>query len=220
MNENTTLFDVSKVTDKCVRETLEACVEALAERGYNPINQIVGYIISGDLGYISSYKEARNRIAKIDYFSRRTIKKLFKMRYLGIDLGSKTVGLAISDTTLTIASSLKTIFFKDEDYLSTIDEIKNIIKEYDIQKIILGLPKNMNNTLGERAEITTKYKRILEENTNIPVIFFDERLTSVISNSILIEADISRKKRKKKVDSIAAQIILQDYLNKEKNEHE
>lgn len=142
------------------------------------------------------------------------------MRYLGIDLGSKTVGLAISDTTLTIASSLKTILFKDEDYLSTIDEIKNIIKEYDIQKIILGLPKNMNNTLGERAEITTKYKRILEENTNIPVIFFDERLTSVISNSILIEADISRKKRKKKVDSIAAQIILQDYLNKEKNEHE
>ena len=142
------------------------------------------------------------------------------MRYLGIDLGSKTVGLAISDTTLTIASSLKTIFFTDEDYLSTIDEIKNIIKEYDIQKIILGLPKNMNNTLGERAEITTKYKRILEENTNIPVIFFDERLTSIISNSILIEADISRKKRKKKVDSIAAQIILQDYLNKEKNEHE
>ena len=78
----------------------------------------------------------------------------------------------------------------------------------------------MNNTVVERAEITTKYKRILEENTNIPVIFFDERLTSVISNSILIEADISRKKRKKKVDSIAAQIILQDYLNKEKNEHE
>ena len=108
------------------------------------------------------------------------------MRYLGIDLGSKTVGLAISDTTLTIASSLKTIFFKDEDYLSTIDEIKNIIKEYDIQKIILGLPKNMNNTLGERAEITTKYKRILEENTNIPVIFFvssDSKVNS-ISNSI------------------------------------
>ena len=66
MNENTTLFDVYKVIDKCVREKLEACVEELAERGYNPINQIVGYIISGDLGYISSYKEARNRIAKID----------------------------------------------------------------------------------------------------------------------------------------------------------
>ena len=142
------------------------------------------------------------------------------MRYLGIDLGSKTVGLAMSDTTLTIASSFKTIFFDNEDYLSTIDEIKNIIKEYDIQKIILGLPKNMNNTIGERDEITIKYQKILEDNVNIPVILFDERLTSVISNSILIEADISRKKRKKKVDSIAAQIILQDYLNKEKNENE
>ena len=139
------------------------------------------------------------------------------MRYLGIDLGSKTVGLAISDTTLTIASSLKTIFFKDEDYNSTINEIKDIIKEYNITKIILGLPKNMNNTLGERAEITLKYKELLEKSTDLPVIMFDERLTSVISNSILIEADISRKKRKKKVDSIAAQIILQDYLNKEKN---
>ena len=139
------------------------------------------------------------------------------MRYLGIDLGSKTVGLAMSDTTLTIASTYKTIIFKDEDYNSTINEIKDIIKEYNITKIILGLPKNMNNTLGERAEITLKYKELLEKSTGLPVIMFDERLTSVISNSILIEADMSRKKRKKKVDSIAAQIILQDYLNKEKN---
>lgn len=139
------------------------------------------------------------------------------MRYLGIDLGSKTIGLAMSDTTLTIASTYKTIFFKNEDYNSTIEEIMNIIKEYNITKIILGLPKNMNNTLGERAETTLKYKELLEKNTDIPIIMFDERLTSVISNNILIEADMSRKKRKKKVDSIAAQIILQDYLNKEKN---
>ena len=142
------------------------------------------------------------------------------MRYLGIDLGSKTVGLAMSDATLTIASSYKTIFFKDEDYSSTISEIIEIVKDYNITKIILGLPKNMNNTLGERALITTKYRELLEEKINIPIILFDERLTSVISNSILIEADISRKKRKKKVDSIAAQIILQDYLNKEKNDNE
>ena len=142
------------------------------------------------------------------------------MRYLGIDLGSKTVGLAMSDATLTIASSYKTIFFNDEDYSSTISEIIEIVKDYNITKIILGLPKNMNNTLGERALITTKYKELLEEKINIPIILFDERLTSVISNSILIEADISRKKRKKKVYSIAAQIILQDYLNKEKNDNE
>ena len=109
------------------------------------------------------------------------------------------------------------------------EEIRNIFNTYahkekdikafilNITKIILGLPKNMNNTLGERAEITLKYKELLEKSTSLPVIMFDERLTSVISNSILIEADMSRKKRKKKVDSIAAQIILQDYLNKEKN---
>lgn len=139
------------------------------------------------------------------------------MRYLGIDLGSKTVGLAMSDPTNTIASSYKTIFFENEDYKSTIKEIKDIVEEYNIKKIVLGLPKNMNNTLGERAIITTKYKKLLEDNLNIEVDFYDERLTSVISNSLLIEADMSRKKRKKKVDKIAAQIILQDYLNKEKN---
>ena len=142
------------------------------------------------------------------------------MRYLGIDLGSKTIGLAISDPTLTIASSFKTIFFENEDYENTIDDIKLIVKENDIGKIVLGLPKNMNNTLGERALITTNYKKLLEDNIDVPVVMYDERLTSVISNSILIEADMSRKKRKKKVDSIAAQVILQDYLNKEKNNYE
>ena len=142
------------------------------------------------------------------------------MRYLGIDLGSKTVGLAMSDLTGTIASTFKTIFFKNEDYKSTIDEIKQIVNDYDIKKIVIGLPKNMNNTLGERAIITTEYKMMLEESIDVPVVMMDERLTSVISNQVLIEADISRKKRKKKVDSVAAQVILQDYLNKEKYDHE
>ena len=140
------------------------------------------------------------------------------MRYLGIDLGSKTIGLAMSDETLTIASPYKTIFFDNEDYSSTINEIKDIVSEYDIKKIVMGLPKNMNNTIGERALITLEYKKLLEDILDIPVIMMDERMTSVISNSILIEADMSRKKRKKKVDSIAAQIILEDYLNKERNE--
>lgn len=142
------------------------------------------------------------------------------MRYLGIDLGSKTVGLAMSDITGTIASTFKTIFFKDEDYAGTIDEIKKIVDEYDIKKIVIGLPKNMNNTLGERAMITTDYKKMLEDNIDIEVVMFDERLTSVISNQVLIMADVSRKKRKKKVDSIAAQVILQGYLDKEKNRNE
>ena len=136
------------------------------------------------------------------------------MRYLGIDLGSKTVGLAISDTTLTIASSLKTIFFKDEDYLSTIDEIKNIIKEYDIQKIILGLPKNMNNTLGEAVERTLTFKEKLEASVNKTINLVDERLSTVEAERALIGADMSRKNRKEVIDSVAASIILDTYLKR------
>ena len=140
------------------------------------------------------------------------------MRYLGLDLGSKTIGLALSDTTKTIASVYKTIYFKDNDYSSTILEIKKKVVENNVEKVILGFPKNMNNTIGERAQITTNYQKMLESEIGIPVILFDERLTSVISNSLMIEADLSRKKRRKKVDGLAAQIILQDYLNKERNE--
>ena len=136
------------------------------------------------------------------------------MRYLGLDLGSKTLGVALSDTTNTIASSLKTIFFKEDDYNSLIEPIRELVNEYNISKIVLGLPKNMNNTLGPRAEISYSFKRLLEDNLNIEVILEDERLTTVISNNIMIKADMSRKKRKKKVDSIAASLILQSYLDR------
>lgn len=138
------------------------------------------------------------------------------MRYLGLDLGSKTLGIAISDTTKTIASTLKTLYFKDENYESLIEPLREIILDNDIEKIVLGLPKNMDNSLGMRANITLEFKRMLENAFKIEVIMEDERLTSVISNNILIEADMSRKKRKKKVDGIAAQIILQSYLDKMK----
>lgn len=136
------------------------------------------------------------------------------MRYLGLDLGSKTLGVALSDTTNTIASSLKTIFFKEDDYNSLIGPIRELVNEYNISKIVLGLPKNMNNTLGPRAEISYSFKKLLEDNLNIEVILEDERLTTVISNNIMIKADMSRKKRKKKVDSIAASLILQSYLDR------
>ncbi|MCI7241807.1 MAG: Holliday junction resolvase RuvX [Bacilli bacterium] len=136
------------------------------------------------------------------------------MRYLGLDLGSKTLGVALSDTTNTIASSLKTIFFKEDDYNSLIEPIRELVNEYNISKIVLGLPKNMNNTLGPRAEISYSFKKLLEDNLNIEVILEDERLTTVISNNIMIKADMSRKKRKKKVDSIAASLILQSYLDR------
>ncbi len=136
------------------------------------------------------------------------------MRYLGLDLGSKTLGISISDRTNTIASIYKTIFFKEDDYDSLIPEIKNIVKEEDISVIVLGFPKNMNNTIGKRAEITLDFKKKLEDNIDIKVELMDERLTSVISNDVLISANVSRKKRKKKVDGMAALLILQSYIDK------
>lgn len=136
------------------------------------------------------------------------------MRYLGLDLGSKTLGVATSDYTNTIATSLKTIFFEENNYPSLIEPIRELVNEYDITTIVLGLPKNMNNTLGLRAEISLEFKKLLEDNLNINVVLEDERLTTVISNNIMIKADVSRKKRKKKVDSIAASLILQSYLDR------
>ncbi len=136
------------------------------------------------------------------------------MRCLGLDLGSKTLGIAISDRTNLIATVYTTLYFKDEDYQSLILPLKDIILKEDIDTLVLGLPKNMNNTLGERAMITLDFKKLLEDTFKIEVIMEDERLTSVISNNVLIDADISRKKRKQKVDGIAAVIILQGYLDK------
>lgn len=138
------------------------------------------------------------------------------MRYLGLDLGSKTLGIAISDLTETLATTLTTLNFKDENYDNLVLMLETIIKDNSIDKIILGFPKNMDNTIGTRAEITLEFKEKLEKYYNIEVILQDERLTSVISNQVMIMADMSRKKRKKKVDGIAAQLILQSYLDKQK----
>ena len=136
------------------------------------------------------------------------------MRCLGLDLGSKTLGIAISDRTNFIASVYTTIFFKDENYVSLIEPLREIINKEEIGTLILGLPKNMNNSLGTRAMITLEFKEMLEHEFGLPVIMEDERLTSVISNNILISANVSRSKRKKKVDGMAAEIILQSYLDR------
>ena len=138
------------------------------------------------------------------------------MRYLGIDLGTKTAGISISDTTLTIASTLKTIHFKEEDYDSIMDELKELCLEYKVSKVVLGLPKNMNNSLGYRALDTIEFSKKLNEYLNIEVVLQDERLSTVEATNYMISADMSRKKRKQKIDSLAANIILQTYLDKEK----
>ena len=128
------------------------------------------------------------------------------MRILGFDLGTRTLGISISDYTNTIATTYKTIRFNEREYDSIIPEIKNIVHEFNVQKIVLGLPKNMNNSIGDRGLETLEFKKKLEDSLNIEVIMQDERLTTVQATNYMLEADISRKKRKKKVDSLAANI--------------
>lgn len=138
------------------------------------------------------------------------------MRYLGLDLGTKTLGVAVSDKTGLIATSL-TILRHDNNYDFLIEELKKIIKEKGIETIVLGLPKNMNNTIGERGEMVLSFKEKLEESTNLLVILEDERLTTKVAENILITADVSRKKRKKVIDKMAANVILQSYLDRRNN---
>ena len=138
------------------------------------------------------------------------------MRYLGLDLGTRTLGISMSDTTLTIATAYKTIRFNENDYDSLFPELREIIEEFDVNKIVLGLPKNMNNTIGDRALTTLEFGNKLKDIFNIDVVMQDERLTTIEATNYMLEADISRKKRKKKIDSLAANIILQTYLDKEK----
>ena len=138
------------------------------------------------------------------------------MRYLGLDLGSKTLGIAISDLTGVIATSYK-IIRHNEEYNKLVDEILKIVKEEKISAIVLGLPKNMDNTIGYKGEISISFKEKLEKKIQIPIYLQDERLTTKEAESILIKNDTSRKKRKKVIDSLAATIILQSFLDKKGN---
>ena len=133
------------------------------------------------------------------------------MRYIGLDLGTKTLGISLSNGI--IATNYQTIrHHEDYDYL--VDEVNKLVIEKKIDKIVLGFPKNMNNTVGERANITLEFKKKLEETTKLEVIMEDERLTSKVANQVLIDADTSRKKRKERVDGVASVIILQSYLDR------
>lgn len=137
------------------------------------------------------------------------------MRILGLDYGSKTVGVAISDPLLVTAQGVEIIRRESENKLRrTYARIEEIIKEYgDVEKIVLGYPKNMNNTIGERAQKCEEFKAALERRCAIPVILWDERLTTVAADRAMIETGIRREDRKKYVDEIAAMFILQGYLD-------
>ena len=138
------------------------------------------------------------------------------MKYLGLDLGTRTLGVSISDMTKTIATVYGVIHFEENNYDEAISKLSTIVEKEPIEKFILGFPKNMNGSVGPRALVTLDFKKQLEETFNIPVEMQDERLSTKEVSGYMITADMSRKKRKKKIDSLAANIILQTYLDKRK----
>ena len=135
---------------------------------------------------------------------------------MGLDLGTRTLGISLSDSTKTIASSYTTIRFPDSDYDVLLPQIKKLVQEQEVDLIVLGFPKNMNNTVGDRGETTISFQQKLKDYLNMDVVLQDERLSTVEATHYLLEADLSRKKRKTKVDHVAANIILQTYLDKKK----
>ncbi|MBE6022798.1 MAG: Holliday junction resolvase RuvX [Cellulosilyticum sp.] len=136
------------------------------------------------------------------------------MRILGLDFGTKTTGVAVSDPMGWTAQGLEIIRRQEDEHLkATLNRIAQLCEEYKVEKIVLGLPKNMNNTLGERGEKTLLFKEKLEARLRIPVETWDERLSTVAAENVLLEADMSRQKRKNVIDKLAATIILQNYLD-------
>lgn len=136
------------------------------------------------------------------------------MRIMGLDYGSKTVGVAVSDALCITAQGIETIERKEENKLrKTLARIEELAKEYEVDRIVLGFPKNMNNTVGERGEKTLEFKAMLERRSGLPIIMWDERLTTVEAERTLIESNVRRENRKKYIDKIAAVFILQGYLD-------
>ena len=142
------------------------------------------------------------------------------MRILGLDYGSKTMGVAVSDPLGFTAQGVEIIRRKSENKMrQTLARIEELIAQYQVEEIVLGLPKNMNNTLGDRAEKSLELKETLERRTGLPVVMWDERLTTVSANRVLMETGVRRENRKEHVDEIAAVFILQGYLDYQSRQH-
>lgn len=141
------------------------------------------------------------------------------MRYLGLDLGSRTLGMALSDRSGILATSYKTIRH-NEEYDKLVEEVKLVVDSEDVDAIVLGFPKNMDNSVGTKAELSISFKSKLESLILKDVYLEDERLTTKIATDFLIGANVSRKKRKGVVDSMAATVILQAFLDKRRNNEE
>ncbi len=140
------------------------------------------------------------------------------MRIMGLDYGSKTVGVAVSDELLFTAQGMETIRRESENKLrKTYQQIEELVKNFEVGKIVLGLPKNMDGSIGERAQKTFEFKEAIERRCNVPVVMWDERLTTVEAHRTMISTGVRRENKEKYVDCIAAILILQGYLDMERN---
>ena len=135
------------------------------------------------------------------------------MRVLGLDLGTKTLGVAVSDELGWTAQGIETISIDEERGEYGLKRLREIIDEYKVDTIVVGFPKNMNGTVGPRAEASQRFAKIFESEFSLPVILWDERLSTMAAERMLIAADVSRKKRKQIIDKMAAVVILQSYLD-------
>ena len=223
--DKTMKFDYEEIPKENVRSVLSNVHRTLEERGYNAVNQIVGYLLSGDPAYIPRQNEARNQIRHVDrdvimeelvsyYLKEKNNYYMLQHKILGLDVGSKTVGIAISDLMGWTAQGLDTLRINEEQEEYGIEQLTNIIKSNNVDTIVIGLPKNMNNSIGFRGEASIHYKElILEAMPDMKVIMWDERLSTMAAERSLLEADVSRQKRKKVIDKMAAVFILQGYLD-------
>ncbi len=138
------------------------------------------------------------------------------MKILALDLGDASLGIAISDPTKTIARGVENYRFQAQAFNLALDKVKSIAKAESLETIVLGYPKNMNNTAGDQAKKTEKFKTMLEEALDIPIVLHDERLTSRLASQTMLYAKKSRKKRQKTLDEMSAVILLQQYLDEKK----
>ena len=135
------------------------------------------------------------------------------MKKMGLDVGSKTIGIAVSDAFGWTAQGITTLYWDENDFQTVRDQLADLIKEHNITEVVVGLPKNMNGSIGERGEASQRIAKYIEEQFGVKVFLWDERLTTMAAERVLLEADVSRKKRKKVIDKMAAMMILQGYLD-------
>ncbi|MFT4412738.1 Holliday junction resolvase RuvX [Fredinandcohnia humi] len=135
------------------------------------------------------------------------------MRVLGLDVGSKTIGVAVSDEMGWTAQGIETIKINEERQQFGLERLGEIIKQFEVESVVIGLPKNMNGTIGPRGEASQHFAQLVTKRFGLPVVLWDERLSTVAAERVLLSADVSRKKRKQVIDKMAAVMILQGYLD-------